>query len=82
MVKRSPNGSLYYKAKTNIEAAYYYTARFVGFIHPLNATAPDGERLKIWLGLQNAQAMLYLSVDETETLQVLWCLWIVFRGVL
>ncbi|XP_035828225.1 multiple epidermal growth factor-like domains protein 8 [Aplysia californica] len=63
---RKTEGSMGYIDTKLIEATFIYTSRFLGYIHPLNASPPVGTNLTLFLGLKNAKARLYLSQDETE----------------
>nr|KAG5710511.1 hypothetical protein BaRGS_013157 [Batillaria attramentaria] len=66
-IQRTTSGTLgYVPTRSKIESEFNETGRFVGFLHPLNAPPPHGEKLKLFLGLSSAKARLYLSVDGTE----------------
>ncbi|XP_076454870.1 multiple epidermal growth factor-like domains protein 8 [Babylonia areolata] len=65
-IRRMTSGTLGYVSTTKIESEFTYTARFVGFLHPLNARPPPSQSLRLYLGLSFAQARLYLGADETE----------------
>ncbi|XP_025111697.1 multiple epidermal growth factor-like domains protein 8 isoform X1 [Pomacea canaliculata] len=65
-IQRTTTGILEYVSTRKIESEFTYTARFVGFLYPLNASPPKGEKLMLYLGLAQAQARLYLSTDDTE----------------
>ncbi|XP_041369444.1 multiple epidermal growth factor-like domains protein 8 [Gigantopelta aegis] len=46
---------------------FVYSAQLIGFIHPLNAPPrPQGRALQLFLGTQEAKAVLYLSTDDVE----------------
>ncbi|KAL8608232.1 hypothetical protein ACOMHN_016687 [Nucella lapillus] len=69
-IKRSTTGTLGYVSTTKIESEFTYTARFVGFLHPLNARPPPTQPLRLSLGLSFAQARLYLGINATEESKV------------
>ncbi|CAL1535782.1 unnamed protein product, partial [Lymnaea stagnalis] len=65
-INRKTMGAMGYIASKRIEHVYFYTSKFLGFIHPLNAQPANAENLTLYLSLQHAKAHMFLSTDQTE----------------
>ncbi|CAG5128382.1 unnamed protein product, partial [Candidula unifasciata] len=66
---RKTQGTTGYTATKLIESAFIYSSKFLGYIHPLNTSAFNGENLTLFLGLKSARAVLNLSLDDSESLE-------------
>ncbi|GFO00125.1 multiple epidermal growth factor domains 8-like protein, partial [Plakobranchus ocellatus] len=63
---RRPDAAIDYSSSNMISKKYSYRARLRGFIHPLNPPLKRGKNLTLYLTIEKAKALLYLSTDAAE----------------